>query len=180
MGDDEQMDLLAVTVFGPDRPGIVAETTAALAAAGGNIQDSTMTLLGGHFAMLLLVSAPGGPDGAGAALAGLTDDGRLSVDVRVVPATGEVNDPVAGDPYLLSVHGADRPGIVSALTSVVARAGGNVDDLTTRLVGGLYVLVAEVRMPASAEVGRVEAELRRTAEELGVDVSLRRVEVDDL
>jgi hypothetical protein len=30
------------------------------------------------------------------------------------------------------------------------------------------------------DVARVESELRGTAEDLGVDVSLRRVEVDDL
>jgi glycine cleavage system transcriptional repressor len=221
------MDLLAVTVFGQDRPGIVADTTAALAAAGGNLEDSTMTLLGGRFAMLLLVRTPGGPGRVRDALAGLTADGRLSVDVRAVPepaggaaggpaasratadgpvASGATADgpagggatadgpagggatadgPVTGGPgsgagYLLSVHGADRPGIVSALTSVVARGGGNVTDLTTRLSGGLYVLTADVRLPGSADVGRIDSELRRTADGLGVDVSLRRVEVDDL
>jgi glycine cleavage system transcriptional repressor len=201
------MDLLAVTVFGQDRPGIVADTTAALAASGGNLEDSTMTLLGGRFAMLLLVRTPGGPGRVRDALAGLTADGRLSVDVRAAPepaggaaggpaasrATADgpagggatAGGPVTGGPgsgagYLLSVHGADRPGIVSALTSVVARGGGNVTDLTTRLSGGLYVLTADVRLPGSADVGRIDSELRRTADGLGVDVSLRRVEVDDL
>ena len=52
-----------------------------------------------------------------------------------------------GEPYLLSVHGADRLGIVAAVTRVVADAGGNITDLTTRLVGPLYVLVAEVDLP---------------------------------
>jgi glycine cleavage system transcriptional repressor len=43
------MTLLAVTVLGHDRPGIIAETTAALARLGLNLEDSTMTLLRGHF-----------------------------------------------------------------------------------------------------------------------------------
>lgn len=47
-------DLYAVTVLGHDRPGIIAETTAGLAELGLNIEDSTMTLLRGHFAMMLL------------------------------------------------------------------------------------------------------------------------------
>ena len=47
--------IIAVTVLGHDRPGIVADVTAALAGPAGNLEDSTMTLLRGHFAMVLLV-----------------------------------------------------------------------------------------------------------------------------
>ena len=43
----------------------------------------------------------------------------------------------------MTVHGADRQGIVARLASVIAGAGGNITDLTTRLVGDLYVLIAE-------------------------------------
>ena len=44
----------AITVLGQDRPGIIAETTRALADLGLNLEDCTMTLLRGHFAMMLL------------------------------------------------------------------------------------------------------------------------------
>ena len=40
----------AITVVGHDRPGIIAEVTGALADLGGNLEDSSMTLLRGHFA----------------------------------------------------------------------------------------------------------------------------------
>ena len=50
--------VLAVTVLGDDRPGIVADVTAAVAGLGGNLEDSTMTLLRGHFAMVVLVRTP--------------------------------------------------------------------------------------------------------------------------
>ena len=46
------MTLLAVTVLGHDRPGIIAETTSILAELGANLEDSTMTILRGHFAMV--------------------------------------------------------------------------------------------------------------------------------
>ena len=67
-------------------------------------------------------------------------------------------------PYLLSVHGADRPGIVSAVTAVVAAAGGNITDLSTRLTGELYVLLAEVDLPSSADVDALRARLARVSE----------------
>ena len=60
-------------------------------------------------------------------------------------------------PYLLSVHGADRPGIVSEITAVVASAGGNVTDLSTRLTGDLYVLLAEVDLPNAADIDSLRA-----------------------
>ena len=47
--------LVAVTVLGDDRPGIVSEVSSALADLGCNLEDSTMTLLRGHFAMVVLV-----------------------------------------------------------------------------------------------------------------------------
>ncbi len=175
------MSLLAVTVLGHDRPGIVAETTAALAALGGNLEDSTMTLLRGHFAMLLLVTTDAGPDDVSRALAGLAADGSLSVDVRAVPG-GDDGD-AAGDEglaFVLRVHGADRAGIVSGLTGVVAAAGGSVVDLTTRLSGELYVLLAELRLAPGTDVGALEAAVRHEAGRLGVDASLQPLDTDDL
>jgi glycine cleavage system transcriptional repressor len=174
------MSLLAVTVLGHDRPGIVADTTAALAALGGNLEDSTMTLLRGHFAMLLLVRTDAAASELEAALAGLTSDGRLTVDVRAVPGPDDATPAAAGETHVLSVHGADRPGIVGALTGVVAAHGGNVTDLTTRLAGELYVLLAEVSLPVGADVRALDQALRGTADELGVEVSLRPLDTDEL
>jgi glycine cleavage system transcriptional repressor len=171
------MPLLAVTVLGHDRPGIIAETTRALADLGLNIEDSTMTLLRGHFAMMLVTD--GGAD-AGAveeALSGLTADGTLSVSVREVPPEPGV---AGGASYLLSVHGGDRPGIVSSLAAEVATVGGNITDLTTRLVGELYVLTAEVDLPAAVDPDALAASLRDVASGLGVEASLLPLESDDL
>jgi glycine cleavage system transcriptional repressor len=169
--------LLAVTVLGDDRPGIVAEATGLLAAVGGNLEDSTMTLLRGAFAMVLLVDASAAAEDVGAALAPLESDGSLSVSVREVSAHDEG---VRGAAYLLSVHGGDRTGIVSAVTGELARVGGNITDLSTRLTGDLYVLLAEVDLPDGTDVAALETDLRRVARELGVDVSLRPVDVDVL
>jgi hypothetical protein len=49
---------LAVTAVGADRPGIIARVTRVLYEHGGNLEDSSMTILGGHFAIMLLVDAP--------------------------------------------------------------------------------------------------------------------------
>jgi glycine cleavage system transcriptional repressor len=168
------MSQLAVTVIGPDRPGIIADVTGALAGVGVNLEDSTMTLLRGHFAMMLVCTGPA--DGVQEALEPLS--GELVITVREV-GPEQAHAPV-GAPYILSVHGADRPGIVSAITHIVAAAGGTVTDLSTRLSGSLYVLTAEVELPASAHLGMLQSALEVTADELGVGVTLRPAESDDL
>ena len=171
------MPLLAITVLGHDRPGIIAETTGVLAALGLNIEDSTMTLLRGHFAMMLITDGEADAGSVEEALGGLTADGALSVSVRSVPAEQVVS---RGTAYLLSVHGGDRPGIVSGVVAEVAKVGGNITDLTTRLAGDLYVLIAEVDLPSSADPASLEAALGSAAAAVGVDVTLRALESDDL
>ena len=171
------MPLLAVTVLGHDRPGIIAETTGVLADLGLNIEDSTMTLLRGHFAMMLLTDGQASAAEVEEGLSGLTADGALSVSVREVPQ--EAGTP-GGASYLLSVHGGDRPRIVSTLAAEVARAGGNITGLTTRLAGELYVLSAEVDLPAGTDAEALATSLREVATGLGVEVSLLPLESDDL
>ncbi len=168
----------AITVLVHDRPGIIAETTRVLADLGLNLEDSTMTLLRGHFAMMLISAGTAGSAEIEAALAGLTGDGSLTVSVREVPE--EAEPPAVGASYVLTVHGGDRPGIVSTVAEEVARFGGNITDLTTRLAGELYLLVAEVDVPASADVDALSTALEAVATDLGVGVTLRKVESDEL
>ncbi|CAN5453105.1 amino acid-binding protein [soil metagenome] len=174
----DSLTLHAITVLGRDRPGIIAETTERLAGLGLNLEDSTMTLLRGHFSMMLLSSGAAPADVIETSLAPLTADGSLTVTVRQVPT----DDPAtpAGSPWILSVHGGDRPGIVSALVAEVARVGGNITDLTTRLAANLYVVIAEIDLPGDADAAELKQAIASVARELGVEASLRAAEADDL
>ena len=179
------MTLHAITVLGHDRPGIIAEATGRLAGLGLNLEDSTMTLLRGHFAMMLVCAGDAAATEIEAALAPLTTDGTLSVAVREVPQehaqqAGPGAPATGGTSWVLTVHGADRPGIVSTIVSEVARVGGNITDLTTRLAGDLYLLLAELDLPAGVDVAAVEEAIKDAAVALGVGATLRAAESDDL
>ena len=175
---NDHAPVLAVTVLGADRTGIVADVTAALAQIGGNLEDSTMTLLRGHFAMVVLVRTATPLAEVEVALAGLTADGSLVVDVRPMPEGGPAGR--TGAAFTLRVHGADRPGIVATITRVVAAHGGTIVDLGTRLSRGLYVLTAEIVLPAGATPIRLEEELTAAARSVGVEVHLDPVDDDFL
>ena len=172
-----RVDSLAITVVGHDRPGIIARTAEVLSAYRMNLEDSSMTLLRGHFAMMLVCAGDATPADLEQALVAAVDS-SLAVTVRPVP---DEDDPVpVGSTHMVTVHGADRLGIVARLAGTIAAAGGNITDLTTRLTGSLYVLVAEVDLPPAADVARLRAALTDAGRELGVDVVMHRVENDEL
>jgi glycine cleavage system transcriptional repressor len=172
-----RVESLAITVVGHDRPGIIARTAEVLSAYGMNLEDSSMTLLRGHFAMTLICAGRTPAAEVERALAAAIDP-SLAVTVRAVPDESD-RQPV-GSTYLVTVHGADRLGIVARLAGTIASAGGNITDLTTRLAGDLYVLLAEVDLPPGADVPELRTALTATSRELGVETTLRRVENDDL
>ena len=84
--------------------------------------------------------------------------------------------------HSLVAYGSDRMGIVAGLTEVLARHGVNVIDLSCRLVGEdepVYAMAAEIAIPPE-DATNVEREIEETAARLGVDVTLRPVEVETL
>ena len=105
---------------------------------------------------------------------------RSSLDVSVREVPEEPDLLPLGSTYLVTVHGADRLGIVARLAGVIAEAGGNITDLTTRLSGTLYVLVAEVDVPRSTDIESLQARLADVSAELGVDCTMRLLENDQL
>lgn len=164
----------AITVIGSDRPGIIADVSAALAALGLNLTDSTMTLLRGHFAMTLICSGDVDAGEIDAALAQLA--GGLVMTVReVAPGDGAES---AGRHYVLRLHGTDRLGIVAAVTRALADVGGNITDLVTRLASGLYVIVAEVDLPSTVDIDALAGRVHAVAADLGVEATLAPVESD--
>src|SRR4249919_1482726 len=171
------MTSLAITVVGHDRPGIIAHAAEVLSQCGMNLEDSSMTLLRGHFAMTLICAGAADAARVEAALQPLADG---SLDVAVREVANDHDQRPFGDSYLVTVHGADRLGIVARLTGVIAEAGGNITDLTTRLAGTLYVLLAEVDLPQSADVDALQTRLADVSAELGVDTTMRLLENDQL
>jgi glycine cleavage system transcriptional repressor len=187
VGEDGQVHEYAITLIGGDRPGIIAEAAAILADLRLNLTDSTMTRLRGHFAMTLVCAGDAHRDQVEGALAPMAAGSGLVLTVRELgsdaeptPAGGPFGD--AGEPNVrqcvLSLHGADRLGIVAAVTRVLADAGGNITDLTTRLAGDLYVLVAEVDLPSTVDFETVTARLDEAARAVGVEATLRPADPD--
>jgi glycine cleavage system transcriptional repressor len=157
----------AISAVGADRPGIVAAVTGALVEHGCNLEDTSMSILRGHFAMMLVVAGPAGLDGD--TLEQALADVAQALDLVVA---------------VLAVYGSDRPGIVHRVASLLADAGVNIVDLDTRVIGPpdrpVYAMVLDVSLPSGMAGQELEAALNGLARELGVECSVHPSEADIL
>ena len=169
---------IAVTVVGVDRPGIVAAVTRALFDLGCNLEDATSTILRGHFSMMLVIRAPAGTDAESVeeSLSGAAQEMHLVVTARAINEGGVG---ATAPTHMVSVYGADRPGIVFQVTDLLAAAGANVTDLTSRLIDSgdepIYALMLEVASPEGLDLESALDELRGR---LGVELSAHPIEAD--
>ena len=180
------MARFALSAIGRDRPGIVAGVSGALLQHGANIEDSRMAILGGHFTMMLIVSTPADSDVA--ALSRELDQARSRLGLGALTLE-EVADehrlvrPEAS--HVVTVYGADHPGIVHSVASAIAGMDVNVIDVATHLVEeegeqALYAMMMEVALPPDVAPDRLEAELREVADRERLDLSIRAVEAEAL
>ncbi|HEX2052500.1 MAG TPA: ACT domain-containing protein [Actinomycetota bacterium] len=173
------MGLLALSAIGKDRPGIVAGVTKVLFELGCNLADCSMTLLSGQFAMILLVEAPDAVPASHLeeALTAPATDLGLTFSLREVAAA---ESPESLHPFVISVYGGDRPGIVYRVAAALAGRGVNVTDLVSRVASGVYTVMLDVDLPSSVEPDALAAELADLAKDLGVVVAMRPAETEEL
>jgi glycine cleavage system transcriptional repressor len=178
--------LVAISAVGSDRPGIVSQVSGVLYDFGCNLEETTMTRLRDQFAMLLLVRLPAGrtPQELEQALRLPTDALGLSLVVRPLPTTPEQAPAPEGEGYILRLYGADKPGIVHRVTSVLSERGLNITDLNTRVIPGssgpVYVMLLELDAPDGETARSLQAEMERLRAELGVEIGLEALEREAL
>ncbi len=178
-----------ITALGKDRPGIVAGVTKALYQLGCNLEDSAMTRLEGEFAVMLIFSAPAKQTDEQLRRAFESLGRKLKLTIHLQPlSAGEASSPAKrGRAYLISVYGADQPGIVYRISEALAGLKVNITDVQThrsaaegRRKPSLYVMILEVELPAGLTEAVLEPRLKALGKAMGVEVSLRSVEADVL
>jgi glycine cleavage system transcriptional repressor len=177
----ENLAHFAVTVISKDRPGIVADISEVLFRLGCNLEDSSCTMLGGDFAIILIVShaRPFTKALLADEFRNLHEQTGLTVYVRplseeeICPAREE------GELCLVSVYGSDQPGIVYRVTRALADRQVNITDLNTRLIGTpeepVYVMMLEAILPNGMRVDDVTQLLENLKKELNVEIGVRAI-----
>ena len=180
-GSGEAAVHFAVTIIGKDSPGIVAGAAEVLYRLGCNIEDSSCTMLGGQFAMILIISHKK-PFSKSQLLEDFKVFGesmQLSVFVRILSKDEIRYEVPSGEICMVSVYGSDQPGIVYRVTKELAARRINISDLNTKLIGTpeepVYVLMLEAVLPEGIDVEEVSRLLEKLKKELNVEIGVRSV-----
>ncbi|HEV3363369.1 MAG TPA: ACT domain-containing protein [Acidimicrobiia bacterium] len=173
---DENRGYVALTAVGPDRPGLVNELSSLIGAAGANIEDSRMAILGGEFAVIMLVS---GSAGAIDRTRRIGEQVEKDLGLRcILKETSPAHPPADYLLYRIEVTGADRPGIVQAIAAILASRDINVASLQSRVTYApfsatpMFVLDAELQVPSKTALSELRHELAATCDEENLDFRL--------
>ena len=120
---------LVITALGKDRPGIVNTLSKSVLDSGCNITNSRMAVLGGEFALILLIN--GSEDAVAAMqkqLPSLEERLHLTIIAKTTaPRVAEQH----WIPYRVEVVAMDHPGIVHPITEFFSTQKINIEELET-------------------------------------------------
>ena len=174
------MQRLSLSAIGKDKPGIVSSISKVLFELGCNIEDSTMTLLGGQFAVILLLSCPKNADVSKikTKLKSSLKNLNLSISVNEVE-TPKKDKKNFGD-YVIAVYGADKSGIVYSVSRYLADNKINITDVQTKISGNkkqkVYIMLLEVNVPKSLKIDEFKHYLHHLAEDLEVEIFINQAD----
>ena len=156
--------------------GIVDDLTTAIFEKDCNVEESRMAVLGGEFAVILLLS-------------GIGD--RVQALIRNLPAVGETlglhitlkeTVPPKADlntrPYLIESVSLDSPGIVHSITSLLRKYGINIEDLETDTTAApwtgapMFIMRARITIPAAVALSTLREELEDVEVQQNLDIKL--------
>lgn len=182
------MKKVLVTIVGRDRPGIIYQVSRALADYRCNVLEVTQTTLAGEFAGLFSCGMP--------------QDADLEEFTAVLAKTLEgsglahwVNDfasftPVSGEPlepYVVTVRGPDRLGIIPEFSGAMAGFDVNIDNLRAVSLEDngerepelpqQVLMFFELSVPKAVNQNAFRQALNLIAEELGMELSLQHRDI---
>ncbi|MDK2795032.1 MAG: phosphoserine phosphatase [Archaeoglobaceae archaeon] len=162
--------LIAVSVHGEDRPGLVHAVAKALASCNANIVDIEQTVLQGIFAMFIVAEA-GDLECVEKELRKLGEE--LGVKITLSPF--ERKQKREKKLYVINVLGRDRVGIVRDITGLLLNFGINIER--TNLTARDKLISIEFLVDiGNADLVKLRRELLKEGERLGLDIVVQDYE----
>ena len=168
-----------LTTIGEDRPGLVDALSQFILDCGCNIEDSRMAVLGGEFAMLILVTGEANSMEKLLKTIVATGEGlELTIQVKLTRAPAEARQK-GTLPYEIEAFSMDHPGIVQRVANYLASRQINIRALDTRLTNApitglpLFSLHALVDLPASENVMEIRRGLQAIGARENIDIEMK-------
>lgn len=171
-------ELFAVlSTVGPDRKGIADDIANIAIEFNCNIEDSKMAVLGGEFAVIMLIS---GEEEKVKNLISRADEIGKRFDMII--SIKETTPPHAvpqGIPYVLESVSMDTPGIVHAITRYLRELSINIEDLETDKSAAplsgtpMFHMRAFIVVPSSVNLSKFREKLYEIEQEKNLDITLK-------
>jgi glycine cleavage system transcriptional repressor len=151
------MHSVLVSVFCPDRPGLIAAIAGRLFDLGANLGDASFAVLGAGAEFTAICQLPN-PVSLGEmqdALARLPELADATVSVKGFGLDAGPS-PTARITHVVSVGGGDRPGLIARLTEIFARFEANIVRMDAQTLpdggNGRYITRFAVMIPPARAV----------------------------
>jgi glycine cleavage system transcriptional repressor len=182
--EEDMMEWIVVSVIGRDRPGVVASVSRVLYQNRCNIEELSQTTIRGQFAMILIASTsyPEVSSGLKSDVAELGRELELDIHLRKIKPR-ELTSYNGGEtePFIITVRGEDRPGLVYGITEVLAERAINITNLDARMAPAgsrqEYIQLFEVDIPRGVHLGLLQEKLRKRGQEMEVVVDLQHRDI---
>lgn len=167
---------LVISAIGADKPGIVNALSMAVLDNQCNIIDSRMTVLGGEFAIILMVS--GSWDAIARLEQSLPKTGE-SLGLTIISKRTEAKD--SGKnllPYMVEVVAMDHPGIVYNVAEFFSSRNINIEDLSSGSYAAahtgtpMFSMNMTISVPADQHIGQLREQFGEFCDELNLDAVL--------
>ncbi|WP_068083650.1 glycine cleavage system protein R [Polycladidibacter stylochi] len=137
---------IVLTAVSEDRPGLVGELSAVVAAHNGNWIDSAMTRLGGQFAGVVRISVSAENERK-------LCDALLDLEAKGISVGLHINGAnvaPSGTMAKLSLIGQDQPGMISRVSAILGALRVSIDSLDTLVEPGS--MSGELMFKAKADI----------------------------
>ncbi len=173
---NKPLNQLVLSALGKDRPGIVDELSGTVFEFGCSIKDSRMTVLGGEFAILLLLEGPWNQ------LAKLENQlPELGKKLGLTIISKPTEDRSYGSEslsYIVDVVSLDHPGVVHKLASFFSMRNINIIDLATSSYAAphtgtpMFSVRMQLSIPAATGIRELREEFLDFCDSLNLDATL--------
>ncbi len=167
---------LVISALGNDKPGIVNELSKEILDQGGNITESRMTVLGGEFAMMLLVI--GTQECIDNIISKLEATGEKLNLTLIAKETQSQESDQKRLPYQITVVSMDHPGIVHNISDFLSSRNLNIEEIDTNTYPAahtgtpMFSLDMIISVPADNSVRELRDEFITFCDDLNLDASL--------
>jgi glycine cleavage system transcriptional repressor len=167
-----QENLLVVSCIGSDQPGIVNQLARACAENQCNIVDSRMTVLGGEFAVIMMISAPWDSI---ARLEKVLPELSEKLGLTTTTKHTKKRDSAKAMSYTVNVVAMDNPGIVRDIAQFFSEQKINIDDLVTGTFSAphtgtqMFSINMMIRIPADTHIASLRDEFMDFCDDRNLD-----------